>query len=259
MLDAFSFLAVVARARQDMHADGRIELLGRRPEFVVVTGMKRQIRMGRLPDQCALEPRLVAALQLLDGTVDVVDGDGRNADEALAVHAAVFDQPVVEEEKARFLHSGVMKGIETQQQRRIEPLGAQAVDFHLPDPRVRVRSALAPLESFAQLVGRKHRRDLAIFFRDSLLPEIDRLHDMRIGRNDDPVDSLSLTSHIVPCSIDHSKNSPSRTTTGTRLFSFESPGIGSPRIFSRPEASRGPTRQPNRTTTSGSLLVASNQ
>src|SRR5712691_7032435 len=261
-LDAFSFLAVVAVTGQDVHADGRFQVLGRRPEFVVVAGMKREIRMGRLPDQRAPEPRLAAAFQLLDRVVDVINRDGRNADEAVPGDAAVFDQPIVVKAKARFLQPGILESIETQEERRIEHLGGETVDFHLPDPRVRILSPLAPLESFAELVRRKERRGFAVFSRHALLPEINRLHHVRIRRNDDPVDPPTPSirrRHVAPCFVGYSKNSPSRATTGTRLFSFESPGIVSPRMLSRPEASLAPTRQPIRTSTSGSLLVASNQ
>src|SRR4249920_2310782 len=49
-LDPFSFLIlVVAVAGQDVQAYGRIQVLRRGPEFIIVAGMKWQIRMGRLP------------------------------------------------------------------------------------------------------------------------------------------------------------------------------------------------------------------
>src|SRR5439155_13825683 len=239
-LDAFSFLAVVAVAGEDVHADRRIQVLGCRPEFIVVAGMKREIRMWRLRDKAASEPRLAAAFQLLDRVIHVIDRDGGNADEAVPGHAAVLDQPIVIEAKAGFLQPGILESIQTQQERRIEHLGGEAVDLHLPDPRGRILPPLAPLESFAQLVRRKERSGLAIFSRHALLPAVDRLHHMGIRRNDDPVDPPAPSirrRHVAACLIGYSKNSPSRTTTGTRLFSFESPGIASPRILSRPEAS----------------------
>jgi hypothetical protein len=46
---------------------------------------------------------------------------------------------------------------------------------------VRILSALAPLEAFAQFVRGKERRGLAILLRDPFLPEVDRLHDMGVG------------------------------------------------------------------------------
>src|SRR5205823_11973648 len=147
--------------------------------------------------------------------------------------------------KAGLLQPGIVQAEETEHQRRIEHLGGEAVDLHLLDARMRIVAAFALLEAFAELVRRKERRRLAILLRDALLPEVDRLHDMRVGRDQ----QLSR----------HSKNSPSRYTTGTRLFSFESPGIGSPRLLSRPLPSLAPTRQPMRMRTSGSLLIASNQ
>ena len=47
----------------------------------------------------------------------------------------------------------------------------------------------------ADLVRRKERRGVAIPFRDARRPQIDRLHDMRVGRDEE---------------LGHSKNSPSR-------------------------------------------------
>src|SRR5258708_32170430 len=143
------------------------------------------------------------------------------------------------------MHAGDLQAEETKHEFRIEPYGGEADELHLHDARVRIGADFALLEAVAELVRREQRRGFAIFLRHALLPEVDRLHDMRVGRNDD----LGR----------HSKNSPSRYTTGTRLFSFESPGIASPRMFRRPPASCGPTRQPMRTSTSGSLLMASNQ
>src|SRR3989442_11271642 len=214
-----------------------------------MAGMKRQIRMRRLPDDRAVEAGLAAALELLHGTVDVVHRDRRDADEAVARDAAVFEKPIVVGAEAGFLQPGVMQVEEVKDARPIEPLGGEAVDLHLLDPGVRIVTVFALLEAFAELVRREERRRLAIFLRHALLPQVDRLHHMGVGRYDD------LRDHAV----DHSKNSPSRYTTGTRLFSFESPGIGSPRTLRRPLASRAPTRQPIRISTSGSLLIASNQ
>ena len=70
--------------------------------------------MRRLPDQRALEPRLVATLQLRHRVVDVVDGDRGNADETVAVDAAVLDQPVVVDAEAGLLQPGVGHGEEAQ-------------------------------------------------------------------------------------------------------------------------------------------------
>src|SRR6185503_19519992 len=182
----------VAVAGQDVQAHGRLQLLARGPEPVVVTGVKRQLRMRRLPDERALQPRQVAALELLHRMIDVIDGDHGHADEALHVRAAVVDQPVVVDAEAGFLQAGVCLGEETQPQRRVEDLGAQAVDLHLSDARARVPAAGLLLETLAQLVGRKLRRGLAVFFGYALLPQVDRLHYVRIGRNDDAVDSARL-------------------------------------------------------------------
>src|SRR5207237_1786400 len=245
VLDALSFLAVIAEAGEDVHADRRFEVLRRRPEAVIVAGLERQIRMRRLPDERAMEAGLAAALELLHRVVDVVHRDRRDADEAIAIDAAIFQQPVVVGPEAGLLQPGVALREEAKEQRRVEHFGAEAVDLHLLDPGARIVSAGALLESFAELVRREQRRRFAIVLRHALLPQIHRLHDMGVGRDDD--------------AVDHSKNSPSRYTAGTRLFSFESPGIGSPRMLRRPLASCGPTRQPMRTSTSGSLLMASNQ
>ncbi len=57
----------------------------------------------------------------------------------------------------------------------------------------------------------------------------------------------------------HSNQAPSRTTIGTCLFSLESPAMTLPLMSSRPAVPCCPTRQPTRSSTSGSVLVASNR
>src|SRR5262245_28936435 len=59
--DAFSFLIlVVAVAGQNVQAHGRIQILRRGPELIIVAGMEWQIRMRGLPDNGAFEAGFVA-------------------------------------------------------------------------------------------------------------------------------------------------------------------------------------------------------
>src|SRR5438067_5973157 len=206
--------------------------------------MKRQIRMRRLPDERAFQPLPAAALELLHRLVDVVHRDRRDADEAVRRDAAVLEQPIVVDAKAGLLQPRVREREKAEHQRGVEHLRAQAIDFHLLDARVRIVAAGALLEALAELVRRKERRRVAALRRHARLPQVDRLHHAGVGRDDE---------------VGHSKYSPSRYTTGTRLFSFESPGMGSPQILSRARGSWPPARQPMRSRTSGSSLIVSNQ
>ena len=123
----------------------------------------------------------MAALELFDAVVDVVDRDRRNADQPVGVDAAIIDQPIIVNAKARFLQSGIVEREKIQAQGRIEHFGAQAVGFHFFHPGIRVPAAGMLLEAFADLMRRKERRRFAVFFRHAFFPKIHRLHDMRIG------------------------------------------------------------------------------
>src|SRR5215470_17896398 len=49
------------------------------------------------------------------------------------------------------------------------------------------------LESFAHFVGWKERSIGAVFFRNAFLPKIHWLHDMLIRRDNDTIDTLTVT------------------------------------------------------------------
>src|SRR6266540_1223269 len=120
-LDAFSVLIlVVTVAGQNMQTHGSIELLARGPEFVVMTGVKGEIGMGCLPNNRALESRFVASLELFDAVIDVIDRNGRNADEPIRIDAAVVDKPVIVDAKASFLQTGIIESEEIEHQGRIK-------------------------------------------------------------------------------------------------------------------------------------------
>src|SRR5438034_2103969 len=88
-LDSFSLLIlIVAVARQNVQAYGRIQVRRRCPEFIIVARIKRKIRMWRLPDNGAFKSGLVAALQLLNADIYVIDRDGWNTDHPTVVGAA---------------------------------------------------------------------------------------------------------------------------------------------------------------------------
>src|SRR6266542_6126386 len=113
--DAFSFLIlVVAVAGQDVQAYGRIQVLSRGPEFVIVAGVKRKIRMGRLPDNRAFEAGLAAAFQLFDADIDIIDRNGWNPDQPVSIDATIIDQPIIIDPEARLLHASIVESEQIQ-------------------------------------------------------------------------------------------------------------------------------------------------
>src|SRR5690242_15565658 len=92
-----------------MEADRRVEVLSRRPEFIVVAGMEGKVRMRRLPDDRALQPRLTTAFQFFDSVFNVVNRNRGNTDQAIGIDAAIIDEPVVVNAKARLLESGIIE------------------------------------------------------------------------------------------------------------------------------------------------------
>ena len=115
-------LLVIAVAGEDVQMHRHLEILGRRPELLVVVGPERQVRVRRLPDERALEPRLGAALQFLDRLVDVVHGDGRHPHQPVGRHRAIVHHPVVVGAKRHLLKLGVVHGEMRQQIGREEDL-----------------------------------------------------------------------------------------------------------------------------------------
>ena len=137
--------------------------------------------MRRLPDDRPFQPGLAAALEFLDAVVDVVNRDGGNADQAGCVGAAIVDQPIVVNAKTFFLQSGIVETEEIKTQGRVKHLGTQAIGFHFAHARFGVPTAGVLLETFADLMRRKKRRRVAVFFRDALFPQVYRFHDVRVG------------------------------------------------------------------------------
>src|SRR5688572_26214873 len=91
-LDTVAVLVfVVAVARQDVQADRRLEILSSSPKFIIMAGMERQIGMGRLPNDRPFQPRLAATFELFNAIVDVIDRDGRDADQSVGIDAAIID------------------------------------------------------------------------------------------------------------------------------------------------------------------------
>ena len=97
------------------------------------------------------------------------------------------------------MHCRIVEGKEVQHQCRIEHLGAEAVLFHLSDTRMGIPSARMLLEAFADLVRRKQRRVCAIFFRHAFFPKIHRFHDVRILRDNNAINPLTVT--VADCHV----------------------------------------------------------
>ena len=100
----------------------------------------------------------MAAFQLFDADIDIIDRNGRNPDQTVRVDAAVVNQPVVIDPEARLLHASIVESKQIQHQGRIEHLRAETVFFHFLDSRVGIPSTGVMLESFAHFVGSKAER-----------------------------------------------------------------------------------------------------
>src|SRR5207247_6322535 len=109
LLTEHGFL-VVAMPGKDMQVDGHVQILGRRPELIVVFRAKRQVRMRRLPDDRALQAGFGAPLQLFYRLINVVNRDSSNTDQALGRHLTMLNQPIVIHPDAGLLPSSVING-----------------------------------------------------------------------------------------------------------------------------------------------------
>ena len=128
-------------AGQNVQVDRHGHFLSRGPEFVIVAGVEGQVRMGCLPDDGALQPRFLASFQFFYRLVNVVHGDGTDADQALRSHLAVLDQPVVVAVKTGFLQLRIIKPEKAQQMRRVKHLCTDAIGLHLLEPVMGILAA----------------------------------------------------------------------------------------------------------------------
>src|SRR6266545_2619703 len=110
-----------------MQAHRSIQILTRAPKLIVVAGVEGEIRMGRLPNDRAFQSGFVASLEFFDAVIDVIDRNGRNADQPIRIDAAVIDKPVVVDAEASFLQTGIVESEKIEHQGRIEHFSAKAV------------------------------------------------------------------------------------------------------------------------------------
>src|SRR5262245_3079439 len=153
--------------------------------------------MRRLPDDRAFQSGFMAALEFFEAVVDVVNRNSRDADQPMGVDAAVIDQPIVVNPKAGFLQAGIVESKEIEHQGRIEHFSAEPIGFHFFHSGVGVPATGMLLEAFADLMRRKQRSSLTVFFRNALFPKVHRLHDMGIRRNDEIAGYGHLSSLLV--------------------------------------------------------------
>src|SRR5262245_18501855 len=109
-LDPHQSLALHAAAEtgKDVQMDRHYEILGRSPERFIMVRRKRQILMRNLPNHRAAEPFLLAALELFDRMVSIVNGNQGDADKTLRRTPAVINEPVVIHAKTPLLKRGIL-------------------------------------------------------------------------------------------------------------------------------------------------------
>src|SRR5713226_1905845 len=148
--DALSAVLVhlVAMAGQDVQVNRHIELLRRGPELIVVFRVKGQARMRHLPNDGASEAGFFAAFQLFYRCIDVVHGDGGDADQAFGSRLTIVDQPVVVGGKASGLQFRIIKMEKVQEIRRVQHFRTEAIGLHLCDSAGGMCPAGMGLEAF---------------------------------------------------------------------------------------------------------------
>ena len=179
LLTEHGFL-VVAMPGKDMQVDGHVQILGRRPELIVMLRVKRQVRMRRLPDDQALQAGFGAALELFYRLINVVNRDSGNTDQALGRHLAILDQPIVVCPEAGLLQFSIIHGEVRQQIGGVEHFCAETIGFHLFDSARWIRAAGMGLKTFSDFEHRKNRSLVSQCRRNPLLQSVGWLHHVRV-------------------------------------------------------------------------------
>ena len=170
---------VVAVAAEDVQGDGHVQVLGARPQGVVVARREGKLRGGDLPHHHSGHPGLAAALHLFDGRLDPVRREQAEADEPVRGRRTVVRQPVVVDPGARLFQVAVAEDERLQAVRRIQHLRADPVAGHLVDPFRLVHPAGSVVPPCSSQVGS------AVAERPGkvLLPQARRLDHVRVRRD----------------------------------------------------------------------------
>ena len=204
-------------AGHHMQADRHVQLLGGRPEGIVLGAAIRLFARRRTPDHDAPHTVPGPPLQLLDAGLNVFERNQRDPEQAFRVIAAKFAQPVVIGPKTRLLELGVVQTEQRHAERGVQDLGLNPINLLVLDPLGRVPAArpgalIALFPGFGQVfgfvAGGKATRDrkrpqtldtekmaflpvialdnagrpVPVFCIQAGLPQVGRLHHMRIRR-----------------------------------------------------------------------------
>src|SRR6516164_2268137 len=209
-----------AARRTLVEADREIEILGRRPERLVIGMMDHLVVVGVGPNEAAAEAQfLFGKAYLGDREVDRLQWQHRDAEQAIGIGLAIIGEPAVVGAARRSGELGVLNRAGEQAEAWIEEGGVDAVGIHVGDALVRIKparlsvlilhrvvddtlprpdranppdAALAVADRvlfddeplLAVLALDDPRRAVAKFRIDVFVPEIQRLEDVPIGIDD---------------------------------------------------------------------------
>src|SRR4029453_4614069 len=197
LIPEHSFL-VVAMSGEDMQIHRHVEILGSRPELIVMFRMKRQVRMRRLPDDRSLKAGLRATLQLLYRPVDVINRDRSDTNQTIGSNVTIIKQPIVVRSETGLLKLCVVHGEGGQQIGWVKHPSAWPVGLHLLDPTIWVRPSGMGLEAFPDFELGKNRSFFSERRCDSLLYGIGWFHHMGVRRNQHLAACIiSIASHKI--------------------------------------------------------------
>jgi len=114
-----------------MQAERHLQLLGGRPEGIVIFGIKREILGRRGPNQRARQTLLGRIGQIPSGLLRIVERDQRQALEPLGGVRAKFRKPIVVDLKASSLKSRVADPKHAKAQGGVEHVAGDAVQVHV--------------------------------------------------------------------------------------------------------------------------------
>src|SRR6266545_2683343 len=205
-------------SRRRVKAERHAERLGGGPERLVLGLVVASVLEGKLADHRAGEAQARGPLQLRDAVTDVVEIDHRDALEPGGIRAAELGEPVVVRAEDRGHQPGILHPEIEQALRRVQHLARHPVEPHVREvligvvpspmhvleasaagdglrrlePRARVRDEPDAGEDLIRLdddlVGAVDPLDpgrtVAKRRVDSGRPQIGRLEDMRVGRQD---------------------------------------------------------------------------
>ncbi len=166
----------IAVPGQDMADHRHVRLgAGGNERVVMLDIAERQRRVRHLPDQGAAHAHILGAVHLLDRAIDVVHRNQRHADQAPMIGRAPVMQPVIIELEGFLLQLDIVDAVKRHAVVGEDDLRRDAVIGLVLQPQIGVERA-------GRRIAEGHLGQFLEQARRQLLPQLVRLHHVRVGR-----------------------------------------------------------------------------